>query len=375
MLRVLIQNRPDSMENPGGDTVQMDWTARYLRKLGHEATVSFDLTPDLAGYDLVHLFNLTRPFETLEQAENARRQAKPYVLSSVYWDLESAIPWRAYAFPGRWLRRLPAWSSRCVERARFRFQERRGRPTFRKLGFRDVQDIQDHIIRGARFVLPNSEAEKEHILARFGGACRGRIRVVMNGVSPVLPQRAATAALGPERAESPRRGAFLCAGALGPRKNQINLVRAFRLLPEERLLVLGGTAAGCGRYRRAVERAAGPNVEFPGRVPHERVGEFLRQAKAYVQPSYIETPGLAAMEAAAAGIPIVVSDVRPVREYFGSLAHYCDPNSPESIARACRAAGAAGACDGREFASRFAWDKVLAPMESIYAEIAAELTR
>jgi glycosyltransferase involved in cell wall biosynthesis len=226
----------------------------------------------------------------------------------------------------------------------------------------DAVTLQADILRGARFILPNSEAEKQHLIERFGSTFQDRIRVVMNGVSP-LPPRA--------DAGQPR-DIFLCAGAIGPRKNQLGLVKAFRQLPEEQLLLLGATASGCRRYRRAVERAAGQNVEFHEPIPHDRMGAFLQRAKAYVQPSYIETPGLGAMEAAAAGIPIVVSDVAPVREYFGTFAHYCDPARPDSIARACLAA-AKSTCDGEPLARRFDWDTVLTPLESVYSELAANL--
>lgn len=365
MLRVLIQNRPDSLENPGGDTIQMEQTAAFLRRLGHQVDLSLDLQPDLSGYDLVHLSNLTRPFEALLQAENARRLGKPYVLNAIYWDLRAVIPSHAYGFPDSLIRRLPASAWRWLDRLRCRYGTRPGKETCRRLNLRSIREIQAHILRGARFIIVNSEAEKTHLADCFGGVLLARIHVVMNGVSPILS---------PCKLAAPRNtGAFLCAGAIGPRKNQLGLVQAFRRLPEERLLILGQTAPGHARYRKAVERAAGSNVEFHDRVLHERMCDYLRQTKALVQPSYIETPGLVAMEAAAAGLPIVVSDVEPVREYFGELAYYCDPGSLDSIVDACRLAAQHGACDGVEFAGRFKWERVLSPLESVYKQLCSDL--
>ena len=364
MLNVLIQNRQDTRQNPGGDTIQMDHTARFLRRIGCKVDVSFDLTPDLGAYDVVHLFNLMRPFETLMQAENARRQGKPYVLNTIYWDLRAAIPRRAHGFPHSLLRMLPASAWTWLDRARLGIVQAPGKDTCRSLNLRDIREIQTHILKGARLMIANSHAEKQHLAECFKDIRLDRIRVVMNGVTPVL--------LPNDRPVSRGDGNFLCAGAIGLRKNQLNAVRAFRQLPQETLVLLGQTAPGHQRYRRAVEQAAGPNVEFCDRIPHEEVREFMKQAKVYIQPSYIETPGLAAMEAAAAGIPIVVSDVRPVREYFGSIACYCDPASPDSIAEASRQALERDAGDGAEFARRFDWDSVLEPLESIYAELGAE---
>ena len=345
-----MQNRPDSEANPGGDTVQMEQTVRALRHAGHEVTISFELNSDLSGFDLVHLFNLTRPFETFDQAENAKRQATPYVLSSVYWDLDAAVPWHAYEFPRNWWRRLLPEQFRRAMRQRGAAQE-------------NPRNLQQQILQGARLVFPNSEAEATHILERFEGLSPDRFCVVRNGVSQ--PSGSNSISAGDDS------GVFVCAGAIGPRKNQLNLVKAFRQLPNERLLILGGIAPRSERYYEATMRAAGPNVEFHEYMPHEEVSGVLRIAKALVQPSFIETPGLSAMEAAAVGTPIVVADVAPVREYFGDLGHYCDPASPASIAETCRRACLAQKRDGRVFAETYEWMTVLEAMTRAYVELEA----
>src|SRR5262249_13766127 len=149
-------------------------------------------------------------------------------------------------------------------------------------------------------------------------------------------------------------------------KNQLGLVRAFRNLPQERLIVLGNTAPNCMKYRAAVEAAASSNVEFHESVPHSQMVHYWTRTKVLVQPSYIETPGLAALEAAGAGIPVVVSDVPPVREYFGETADYCRPHSVRSIAQACRAAAGRPGRDASALAQRFRWQNVLAPLAAAY---------
>ena len=327
-MRILIQNRADVRTNPGGDTVQMDRTAEYLRSIGHRVDFDFGSSPDLAHFDLVHLFNLTTPDQTVLQARNALGQGKPYVLSSIYWDLDTAVPWTAYEFPRNWAKRL---------------LPRRGA---RKRG------LQLEILRGARLIIPNSVAERDHILDRFGGLDAERFVVVLNGVDVPSVSRKGTGEY------------FLCAGAIGPRKNQLNLVRAFWLLRDHRLIIVGEPAAGCIRYARLVRQTAKSNVEFRPRVPHDEMPNLLAECRALMQPSYIETPGLSAMEAAAIGVPVVVSSVAPVREYFGDLGFYCDPSRPASIANACKDALQSTNCDRRGFTERFAWNSVLSPLDA-----------
>lgn len=350
MPRILVQNRPDTPTHPGGDTVQMAETAKFLRSLGHQVTMDFSPTPDLGSIDIVHLFNLTRPFETLAQARNALALGKPYVLSSVYWDLESAVPADAYEFPRNVLRRCLSDGTR----ARLRGLLGRGDGQ----GAAAAREAQAEILRHAKMILPNSVAEMEHIIERFPGISRERFRVVPNGIN--RPE---------SHTEGSQRMMFVCAGAIGPRKNQLHLVKAFRELQGETLLVIGQASQGSGRYAAAVRGASGGNVQFRERVDHAEMAAIWRGAKACVQPSYIETPGLSAMEALAAGTPIVVADVPPVREYFGDLAHYCDPASPRSIARACRAAMAGPSPDGQAFADRYEWTKALAPLADAYNEL------
>jgi glycosyltransferase involved in cell wall biosynthesis len=55
-------------------------------------------------------------------------------------------------------------------------------------------------------------------------------------------------------------------------------------------------------------------VHFVGEIAPQRVGEFLACLDVFVFPSQAETFGLAAVEAANAGIPCVVTDLPVLRE-------------------------------------------------------------
>ncbi len=51
----------------------------------------------------------------------------------------------------------------------------------------------------------------------------------------------------------------------------------------------------------------------------------------HAHPSWLESPGLSSLEAAATGARIVVGDRGTEREYFGSDVDYADPADPASI--------------------------------------------
>ena len=366
MLRILMQIRTDAHSRPGGDTVLMEEMRAYLHSLGHRVAASTMERPELSGYDVVHLFNLTRPDEAAAQARNALSQTTPYVLSPIFWDLYEAVPWRAFEFP-RNLRILltPKSVRRRIGRRPPLSEDERARWVFR-----DVRRLESKIVRGARFTFPGSAAERSHLMDCLGPLRVEKLRIVPHGVSS--PRMTTSAGEGARDSVD-----FLCAGAIGPRKNQAGLVRAFRLMPDRTLLLVGKTALGCARYRRWVVRTAGRNVRFQPAMPRARLNALFSRTEVYVQPSYVETPGLAAMEAAAAGCCLVLPNISPVREYFGEAPQftYCDPASPKSIVRACRSAWRSQRGDSGEFAHLHEWKRVLVPLADAYAEIEDELSK
>lgn len=102
-------------------------------------------------------------------------------------------------------------------------------------------------------------------------------------------------------------------GRLHPGKN---LAAAIRILPgRDWHLAL----AGQGEARRdlaALAAALGVSdrVHFLGELPPARIGAFLRALDVFVFPSLAETFGLAAVEAAQAGVPVVANDIDVLRE-------------------------------------------------------------
>ena len=87
-------------------------------------------------------------------------------------------------------------------------------------------------------------------------------------------------------------------------------------------------------YVNACKAEAGETIEFVPFLSQTELTNYYKRAKVHVLPSWFETAGLVTMEAAAMGCNVVIADKGDVREYFGDLAYYCNPESSQSIADA-----------------------------------------
>lgn len=226
--------------------------------------------------------------------------------------------------------------------------------------------------------------------ARFsldlGRACRTATKVVCTSNATLLGLHAATG-LDPDKCEvigaAPTRHAsepaataeafgpyVLYVGTLLRHKNVPTLVRGFSgdggCLPGQLLLVgpasrrersaLGDLVADLGVMDR---------VRHMGWVPPEELATLYGGALAVAIPSLHEGYGLPALEAMAAGAPVVASDIPALREVAGDAAVYItQPVKPtgwrDALERLCADPSwrAALATRGRDRAGAYSWEKV-----------------
>jgi glycosyltransferase involved in cell wall biosynthesis len=122
--------------------------------------------------------------------------------------------------------------------------------------------------------------------------------------------------------------AFLCVGSLIERKNVIRLADAFARVGRGRLAFVGD-----GPLRGVLEGRA--NVQVTGRVPHDRVPQWIAACDVLCQPSLVEPFGQATLEGMAMERTVVATKVGGPAEFVppeaGVLA---DPYDTAAIASA-----------------------------------------
>ena len=157
-----------------------------------------------------------------------------------------------------------------------------------------------------------SQAVRDFTLAQFPG----EYRIIPNGIDF---QRFADPDLEPIKRFDDGRPNILFVGRLDKRKGFRHLIRAFpfikQALPDARLIVVGAydddDKAPFIRYARAHRLRS---VHFVGYVSREMLPRYYRTAHLFCAPSTgFESFGIVLLEAMAAGLPIVASDIAGYR--------------------------------------------------------------
>jgi glycosyltransferase involved in cell wall biosynthesis len=323
---------------PGGHQVQMGETAAALRRRGHEVVVASDAASiDLdAGFDVVHGLGLEPG-----QVRAARLAGLPVVMSTIWWSRDYRegrnMPWTLERAKGQALRAAVA-VKRVVD------------------GRREVTwfDKAAMAFEGSMVLLPNGPGEAKSIRADTGASTA--MMTVPNGIDPArfcpTDQR--------------REDFVLIAGRVEPHKNQLGVIRALRGSGRE-IVVAGAMHPDHEDYYRKCAAELEGQGEMLGPVAHEKLPDLYRRAGVHVLATWFETTGLASLEAAACGAPIVSTSRGFARDYFGDLAVYCDPARPASIVDAVEAAAGRPQPGLAELVrSQYTWDRAAERTERAY---------
>lgn len=116
-------------------------------------------------------------------------------------------------------------------------------------------------------------------------------------------------------------------------------------------------------------------VHFAGELEPARIGDFLVALDAFVFPSSAETFGLAAVEAAQAGVPVIANDIPVLREVLeidgAACARLVDTSDPQAFSEAVsEVLGNPGIADGlSRLGRRLSERHSLAAMVEAYREL------
>jgi glycosyltransferase involved in cell wall biosynthesis len=185
---------------------------------------------------------------------------------------------------------------------------------------------------------------------------------------------------------------FVYAGGISPHKNVETLIDAYAALTTggaqtPPLVVVGDleqevyVSAAASVRRRIAEHGLDSRVALPGFVPDEVLAGLYGSATAVVVPSLAEGFGLPAVEAAASGAPVVLSDIPAHRETLGDAALFFPPQDAGALAALLerlletdwlrRSLGERS----RKQVARYSWDAAAEVVQTLLHEAAATRRR
>lgn len=321
-MRTLFATYPVAFHTPGGGEIQLLSYKRYLEKQEVEVTLFNQWEPRFLEHDVVHFFSClggSIPF-----CGFVKKLGLPLVISSSLWLTEATK--KHYA----------------------------------------LDDIRYQLSLADRIVT-NSDMENE-ALSRILGIPRDRFVTIYNGVDDAFLERAA-----PEhflKHFSIPQHFVLNVGNIEPRKNQLALVRAVKTLGIP--LVLIGHIRDSDYGKQVMEEGNG-FVHYLGYLPHDdlRLRAAYAACEVFCLPSTLETPGLAALEAAAAGARMAITQEGSTKEYFADAVDYLNPSDVSSIAKAITTARERKNVNelSQRISHSFRWDKQVLQLKTLYAEL------
>jgi glycosyltransferase involved in cell wall biosynthesis len=164
-----------------------------------------------------------------------------------------------------------------------------------------------------------------------------KINVVYSGVKEIFHPLNTDQKISIKEKYTNGREFFIYTGALQPRKNLVNLLKAFSLFKKRQhsnwKLVLAGRLAWKNddflqllrtyKYRN--------DVIITGYISESNLAQLMSSAYAMVYPSLFEGFGVPVLEAMKSGIPVLTSANTSMQEVGGEAALYFDPSSVQDM--------------------------------------------
>jgi len=191
--------------------------------------------------------------------------------------------------------------------------------------------------RRAQRIIAVSEFTKQDIVKHYG-IDAGKIDVVYNGAHQAYQPLSYEDRETVKQQYTDGQEFFLFTGALHPRKNIINLLKAFvkfkrRQRSRLKLVIVGRMAWQFDEIVKAKELMPfKEDVVWTGYLEIEELARITASAYAMVYPSFFEGFGIPILEAMTCHVPVIVSDTSSMPEVGGEAALLVDPNNVDDIA-------------------------------------------
>ena len=188
--------------------------------------------------------------------------------------------------------------------------------------------LRDAILKSQKIIAISYFTEKE-IIKNYPVSAK-KIRVIYEGVDKVKRTAYNEELIGKFQINSKY---LLYVGQARPHKNLARLVEAFAKIKGDYQLILVGKLDKYYRQTQRLieEKGLEKRVILTGFVNDRQLQALYAGATIYVMPSLVEGFGLPPLEAMAAGLPVLASDIVVFREILGEAVGYFKPENIKNI--------------------------------------------
>lgn len=192
-------------------------------------------------------------------------------------------------------------------------------------------------LRKVKQVATVSETSRRTLLERYGISSQ-KVDVVYSAAKPVFRAIGEEEKMTTKSRFTDGKEYFLYTGAIHPRKNLINLLKAFSLFKKRqqssfKLVLAGRMAWRSGKFEQLLSTYKYRNdVVLAGYVTLGTLVQLTGAAYALVYPSLYEGFGVPVLEAMQSDVPVITSSGTSMQEIAGEAALYADPADPASLA-------------------------------------------
>lgn len=319
-IRVVMVARSTLYSSPGGDTTQIEMTAKHLRRFGVVADIVLaDRKIDYRRYDLIHFFNIIRPDDILCHI----KKDKPFVVSTVFVEFSEFDKIARRGLSGLFFKLLsPSQIEyfKCI--ARFLLKKDKIKSNY--FLFRGQMRSIEYIAERAKLLLPNSHNEYRRLEHQL---CKPLpYKKIVNAIDTNIFNDAVIE-------DKKFKDHILIVARIEGLKNQLNVIKALGGT-QYQLTIIGKPAPNQMHYYHECRELASKysNIHFiTEHIEHKKLVTIYKAAKVHVLASWFETTGLVSLEAAMMDCNIVVTRKGDTEEYFGDMAYYCEPDNIDSI--------------------------------------------
>lgn len=165
-------------------------------------------------------------------------------------------------------------------------------------------------------------------------------------------------------------------GRFSPEKGCHLLVEAFEQIDTDVKLVMAGASSYCDEYSRELRTHASEKIRMLDWVSGATLDEFLTNAMIFVLPSEMEGLSLALLDAMAAGLCVLTSDVPENREAIEGAGFTFQRGSASDLAERLRfliansaVREAAGRNAKKKIEDQYQWGQIAEEIQSVYRNV------